>query len=551
MATTTKGSGSPTATGPGPSAQGVSSPAVGSGSRRLRPVDGLFLRAEHLDQIQEHATALVQLTAGAVGSGVVHGFTLDLDGERLGSTAGLAVDPSGRALRSSERMEVDLEDLAHDAGRVWVIEVVAAEPLLSGHEPLYSAVCAAPCAPESAVQPWSESAVRLQVRSETLSVQTDQAHQVSAVASAWFDLERHRGDPWLTPTSSGATIGRLADRPWSVAAPADAPGAAGVPLGLLVRVQDAWYLDTWAARRDLMATPTSAAWQHRMGRRPEAVFTAQVLQFQDQLARGEVDLQHPLADRFVELPPAGFLPMPAPSGETSIEAWLEQVFGSTVDLQINRCTADAACSAVALAADLDRTPLRHHGSDDQQVRPQLLVLLPTVPAHLPAVRTEQYPWLAFVRLPRLEPLRDGYGPQVSTDDAPGTSDGPSEPEAPVRVLVADAPRVRADYYRAAGALAEDTSLAEVRFPRSGWHAELDPETREAVRAAVEEGGEYTDVDLVVTTDEASREPLVTARARALAGELGLGAGQADRSVGIYSMQLDGPDMVVVMVRRKR
>ena len=565
MATTVTDSGS--GSGPAPSAQGVSSPAVASGIRRLRPVDGLFLRAEHLDQIQEHAADLGRLAAAAGGSGVVYGFTLDLDGERLGSTAGLAVDPAGRMLRSPHRMEVGLEDLGHDAGRVWVVEVVAAEPVLSGHEPLYSAVCAGPCTPGSTAHPWSESAVRLQVRSETLGVEADPDHLVSAVASAWFERERRGTGPWLTPTSPGGVVGHLADRPWSVASPSTAPGAAGVPLGLLIRVSDAWYLDTWAARRDRMVPPPSAAWQNRLGRRPEPVFTAQVLQFQDQLARGGVGSQHPLPDRFVELPPAGFLPMPDLSEDTSVEGWLDKVFDDSVDLRVYRCSADAASSAVELAAALDRTPLRPHGSEDPSVRPGLLVLVPTLPADLPALATDRYPWLAFTRMPRFvearrgrrRPPPPGGGPSEPVDaqpvdtgpvDAQPVEAEPLEAE-PVQVHVADAPWARADYLRVARTLATQEALAGVRFPRSGWQAELDPETVERVRSAVERGAGYTDVDLLVTTAVADREPLVTARARALAADLGLGAGRADRSVGIYSARFDGPDMVIFMVRRKR
>ncbi len=550
MATTATGSDSVT-TATGGSTQGVSSSAVGSSLRRLNPVDGLFLRAEHLDQIQDHAAELVRLTAGAGGSGVVYGFTLDLDGERLGSSAGLAVDPAGELLRSPRRIEVDLHDLAHDTGRVWVIEVVAAEPVRTGREPLYSAVCADPCGPESAVQPWIESAVRLQVRPETLAVDTDPEHRVSAVASAWFDRERREGDPWLTPPAPGAAIGHLADRPWSVASPADAPGAAGVPLGVLIRMADSWYLDTWIARRDRALEPASAAWQRRLGRRPEPVFTAQVLQFQDQLARGRVEPDHPLTDRFVELPPAGFLPMPALAEETSVEEWLNQVFGFSVGLQVIRCTADTAYGAVELAGDLDRTPLRRFGSDDPERRPGLLVLVPTVPADLPAVRTDRYPWLAFVRLPRLGSQDDPrilQVPQVDPLPEPEPDDAPAEAD-PVRVFVADAPRLRADYHRATRAVVTGDVLAEVRFARSGWRPELDADTVERIRSAV--GTEYTDVDLVVTTADTEREPLATARARALAGDLGLGTDAADRTVGIYSAQLDGPDLVVLMVRRKR
>ena len=78
---------------------------------------------------------------------MVHGYALDLGGETLGSSAGLAIDPSGLALRSPHRLEVDLADLAHDGGRVWLVEVVAAQPVRSGHEPLYSAVCATHAVP--------------------------------------------------------------------------------------------------------------------------------------------------------------------------------------------------------------------------------------------------------------------------------------------------------------------------------------------------------------------------------------------------------------------
>ncbi len=563
MATTMKGKGS-AATGPGRTPPGVFSPAVGSGIRRLHPVDGLFLRAEHLDQIQDHGAELARLASAAGGSGVVYGFTLDLGGETLGSSAGLAIDPSGLALRSPHRLEVDLADLAHDGGRVWLVEVVAAQPVRSGNEPLYSAVCASPCGPESSVQPWSETAVRLQVRPEMLGVETGRAHLVSAVASAYFDRERRDADPWLTPTSSGAVIAPLVDRPWAAANPATPPGTAGVPLGLLIRVGDAWYLDAWSARRDRMVTPPAAAWQGRLGCRPEPVFTAQVLQFQDQLARGQVGPKDPLTDRFVELPPAGFLPLPAEAPgqergkrpiEEWIEEWLDAVFGGSVSLQVNRCSADVALSAVQLAQNLDRTPLNPYVSDERDGRPKLEVLLPRIPAHLPAVRTQPYPWLAFLRMPRLEPLRDGYEPQTPTLSHDGlddtSSDPPDEIDRPVTVFVADAPRVRADYSRAARKVAAGKSLAEVRFAGSGWQTEVEPDTARSIRAAVAKGGDYTDIDLVVTAADADREPLLVARARWLAGELGLGAGESDRSVGIYSARLEGPDTVMFMVRRKR
>ena len=113
----------------------------------------------------------------------------------------------------------------------------------------------------------------------------------------------------------------------------------------------------WAARRDRILTPPAAAWAGRLGLRPQPVFTAQVLQFEDQLAAGALDPDHPLTARFRELPPAGYLPMPAVRNEESLEIWLEAVFDDTVQLRLIACSADVAVSAVNLAQHLDRIPL--------------------------------------------------------------------------------------------------------------------------------------------------------------------------------------------------
>jgi hypothetical protein len=233
------------------------------------------------------------------------------------------------------------------------------------------------------------------------------------------------------------------------------------------------------------------------------------------------------------------------------------VFGSSVRLEVVQCTADVAYSAVEVAGHLDRIPLGRHGSDDRESRPGLLVLLPALPADLPAVRTDRYPWLVFARLPRFGLVRDRTLQDVRDGPVAEPGNGPVEAERlvqtdpPVQVHVADAPRIRAEYRRATGALVHEAALAQVHFPRFDWRPLPDPATVETIRAAVERGGAYTDVDVVVTTAETSREALATARARALVAELGLGAGPTDRPVGIYSAQVDGPDAVVFMVRRKR
>jgi hypothetical protein len=208
-----------------------------------------------------------------------------------------------------------------------------------------------------------------------------------------------------------------------------------VPIGTLLRTGDEWVLDVWIARRDLVATPPRDAWEWRLGLRPWAVFVAQVLQFQAQLAgvpgivaMGEAvfgdaeqfyeavlkapprsrravqqvwqewQRQHrqPTAEGtlpgygFGELPPAGFLL--APAGEGPLQPQVEAIFGPNVVVRLRHNSADAALRAVTGAQHLDRIPL-----DQPENKPVVDVWIPDVAADLPAVRTESYGWIAFVR----------------------------------------------------------------------------------------------------------------------------------------------------------
>ena len=80
----------------------------------------------------------------------------------------------------------------------------------------------------------------------------------------------------------------------------------------------------------------AVSWQNHLSLRPLPVFTAQLLQFEDQLSTGAADPEHPLTDRFVELPPAGYLPRPLDIGEqNSLEGWLDASFGFAVQLQVD------------------------------------------------------------------------------------------------------------------------------------------------------------------------------------------------------------------------
>jgi len=550
MPKTINGSGSGVPSTTGTTSRSVASPATSSGIRRLDPVDGLFLRAEHLQQIQDYAADLSRLDALAGGSGVVYGFTLDLDPEKqtVGATAGLAFDPSGGALRSRSRLEVDLTMLERGgAGQIWIVEVVAAEPIPSGNEPLYSSVCGTPREPESSIQPWRDYAVQLRVRADTLTgnwVNADAAHARSALVSTYFDRERRGGDPWLTPATAGAAIPDLATRTWGRAAPEASPSPAGVALGLLAWIGDAWCLDVWSARRDRVLTPPVSAWQSHFGLRPQPVFTAQVLQFQDQLAAGPVSPGYPLTKRFVELPPAGFLPMPTDLGEDQegIGRWLDEVFGSGVKVNVNRCTADVALSAVTLAQHLDRIPLvpgtkKGHGT---KTLPEVQIFAPLTLADLPQVWTDRYGWLAFVRSP--QGLRPDRRYTLVPPHFPGQTDV-------VRAFVLDAPSSRVRYRNRVESAAAEDPVTEVLFGESGWEMPLDPEAMMSIRRAIDEGGPAGLVDLVATSADLAREPLIAARARALAAQLDLG--EAGGLLGVYTTRLDGPDAVFIMVRRQR
>jgi hypothetical protein len=539
-----KGS-SPTATADPRLASAVSA-AASSGIRRFEPADGLFLRAEHLAQIEDYAAELSRINGLSGGAGVVYGFTLDLDATRetVGATAGLALDPSGRALRSRERLQVDLSLLERGVtNRIWIVEIVAAEPIPVGNEPLYSAVCSAPCGPESAIQPWLDDAVQLRVRAESLPgdwVDQTADRMLSALVSAYFERERRGGGPWFTPAADGAPVPDVTTWPWATAAPPAAPGPAGVPLGVLARIGDRWYLDVWGARRDRIRTPPDAAWTTHLSRRPGPVFTAQVLQFQDHLARGPFDRQHPLTDRFVELPPAGFLPLPADIVGDGLPSWLDDVFGGSLGIEATPCSADVALSAVDLAQHLDRIPLRGPG---ERIRPAVQVLVPAVPADLPAVATPQYGWLAFVRRPRL-----GRGSSPVTPAAPqAASSGLAEPE-PVGVHLVDAPRTLSRYQAAVERAAAEAPIARVVFD-PGWALERQDQAAESIQHAMtaEPAAELWDV--VATSADADRGPLVAARARALVTALGLP--EARTMTGVFPAVLDGPDAIFLMIRRRR
>jgi hypothetical protein len=429
------------AAGGAPQAQtdeSASATSTTSGIRRLKPADGLFLRAEHLDQMQTYARELALAGGIAGGTGVAYGYGLTLDGSDLYVTPGLAIDPSGAPLLMDEQATISLAQLnTQPSARFWIIEVIAGLDQPAGSEPVYGNLCADPCTVTS-IQPWLDGSVRIQVIANDtlpgLSSVALPALRRNWLASAYFEQERRDGPPWLTPGQSGL-VAAINELLWSGPQPAVAPSPAGVPIGALLWVDEAWVLDVWIARRDLIAAPPRDAWEWRLGLRPWAVFIAQVLQFQAQLAAApgvamlgeavfgdaeefyevlqksvprsrramqqlwnEWQRQHrqPLLDGslagngFGELPSAGFLPAPADDGE--LQQQVGAIFGANVVTHLHHNSADAALRAVTGAQHLDRIPL-----NQPDHKPVVDVWVPDVVADLPAVRTQSYGWIAFTR----------------------------------------------------------------------------------------------------------------------------------------------------------
>jgi hypothetical protein len=115
--------------------------------------------------------------------------------------------------------------------------------------------------------------------------------------------------------------------------------------------------------------------------------------------------------------------------------------------------------------------------------------------------------------------------------------------------VVEAPSSRARYPQRVEAAAAGTPAAEVRFAGSGWDVGADAAGVRKLRRAIDKGGPYSSVDVVATTADPAREPLVAAQARALAARLGVDGTETPGAV--YAIRRDGPDAVFLMVRRAR
>ncbi|MEU6863247.1 hypothetical protein ABZ924_08250 [Streptomyces sp. NPDC046876] len=458
----------PASSAPAPAPAAPPSATADGGIDRLNAFDGLFLRAEHLTRIQDYARELALAVGAAAGPGVAEGYEVSVQAGTLRVGAGLAVSAAGRPLRSERLVTLPLAGLTPGPDGFWWVEAVPATRDY-GEAPVQGSYCDDPCSGTAATRhPYTAEGVRIRLTEDSergLDGQLPAARR-NYLASRIFRAERTEHSAWPYGTAGGGTgTGTAAGAPalpvnWDPP-PVGPSRAQGVRLAVLLRVPgtaDTFEVDTWTARRDRGAPPPYRYWQSRLGMRPWDVFTAQILQFQTQLAQVLAAQEAPRSDLgplleqlallggpqflkshtkdqlgrevarivadlgggalitaaapqgpyslaelgLVELPPAGYLPLPpAPqedlrSPQDAPRDPLDRVrtlLGPYADLTYCRCGLADIAGAVEEARDRDRIRLDRRAAVD--------ILLPVDDAGEQAAD-----WVAFVRSRR----RSCYSP---------------------------------------------------------------------------------------------------------------------------------------------
>ncbi|MER7756237.1 hypothetical protein [Kitasatospora sp. NPDC097643] len=257
---------------------------AGGGIDRLHPFDGLFLRAEHLDRMQNYAQALSRAVGRSGGPGVVEGFQLSVDRGVLQVGAGLAIDSAGRPLRSGRQVSLSLKKLKPENDTFWWV-VVSPADWQYGEAAVQGLLCEDPCTGGTTNRQFTAEGVRVALVPDTSpdlgAVQA--ARRRNWLASRLFAQEQRLDTPWLDTPS-------VLPSDWE---PPIVYGRPPVRLGVVIPIGNdptQWVVDTWTARREVGAPPPERWWQGQLGMRPWHVFVAQILQFQAQLAewRGEL-----------------------------------------------------------------------------------------------------------------------------------------------------------------------------------------------------------------------------------------------------------------------
>ncbi|MFT3858296.1 MAG: hypothetical protein QM742_12610, partial [Aquabacterium sp.] len=275
---------------------------------RLHYFDGKFLKADALSQEQAYHRTRVQLSNVAGGWGVVHGLGIDVKGNELFVTGGLAITPAGNFVMSVSGAKASLDDLIKvaekappegnadfqpclgeaDKGKtgnttttgLQVYEItVGPIDALCGNEPVYGKLCESACVSDSR-HPWWREGLVLRLRPISLKLPTAKiplttTHLRNRIASAYFTLE---------PGSTHDLLSRAGLQGDGWCGTASLYGRDEVAIGLLMRDGSTARFDSWAARRERMDSQARGYWQGRMAMRPWNVYLAQILQFQCQLS---------------------------------------------------------------------------------------------------------------------------------------------------------------------------------------------------------------------------------------------------------------------------
>ncbi|MFI9386600.1 hypothetical protein [Kutzneria sp. NPDC052558] len=510
---------------------------LSGGVTRLNAQDGLFLRAQHLNEMEDYAKALATLVGRGGGPGVVHGYDLSLDQAKLQITPGLAVDHVGMPLVSDQVGSLDLTHLPAAGNTYWRVDLVPGPPVASADENVYGTVCDDACNGGTIQSNLTEGA-RVQLVPVTLPGLDAQVakDQRNWLASKYFESER-TGGQWLR-TDDG-----LNNHPWHAGAPQPSE-LNSVPLGVLWRGTNGVQVDQWIARRELVESPAGRLWGNRLGMRPESVFLAQISQFQAQLADVLGDpvaassiaqvvqwldaartgvTQHDetkpvqllssaisalsgtapadaapvtLPDRGIsELPPAGYLPViGTDSGvEQDVQALFGQL-GQYADLNFVYCPTDFVAEHVRRAQHRDRIPLQEGN-----------------PASIDVYVPEDYRelgWVAFVRGNH----RSDVAFRTATFGAAASTSGDAVPVYSTTAGAGVTPEQAAT--GVVGSLVQPISTAH--FPAGSWTS---PETGvyQAVQQVIVDakGDPNREITVVGVASSTDRLPLAAVRATLL------------------------------------
>lgn len=513
------GVGGSTAT-PAPGASGTpGGTIVLDGFRGLNPVDGLFLRADHLSLIQDYARALTTALATASGPGVVHGLGVRLSGKTLEVSPGLAVSPRGRLLLLATTVRITLDDAhlpALPPDGFWRVELHWATGT-SGSAPVYGSLCNDSCADGGAtIEPWRNEGVEVRIVTDSLTGldAVPFTRRPNWLASAYFERERAGGQPWLVPVGVGAPVS-LWSNDWEDSTPLAVE--AGVPLALLQGDEKNYDLDLWAARRLVDGAASQATWRDRLAMRPWSVFLAQILQFEasitgvtlegpsqvaadlslatfyQETAKGlleetrrfldEVKVTDPVRSRgsfrrleevvkktagnplaTTEPPPLtsqlgiGELPPAGYVNVHNLPGAIEGDLASFFGPNVDLRLRRLRADQVADEVIAAQHRDRIPLEPLQGRRPQVDILVPAVPADKPELSTDSYGWVAFVRRgPEAEVTPPPPPPAVETEDVEVYMLFDSEPQ-----------RFSRQFTDADLKAARPLHLGTLRFPKGGW-----------------------------------------------------------------------------------